>query len=174
MRLFFVSILITIPLFSKVKLNDHQLKTLNTVRDIALKYTDKRGESFPNTIAAICMTESSGGINNLGDLDKKNGKYYSSLGAMQIRVPTARYISSLYPKKLKSIHAITDRQLRIKLVSDLKLSAKIASLYIVHLSNTRKNYFQTISGYNGGLKNRKYYNRVMKWNKILKDLGINK
>ncbi|MEA3352331.1 MAG: hypothetical protein U9Q33_00745 [Campylobacterota bacterium] len=173
MRIFLIFVLSIVPLFSKVKLNEQQISNLKIVRAVALNYTNNDGESFPNTIASICMTESSGGIKLYGDLDKKNGKYYSSLGAMQIRVPTARYVSSLYPKELSDIYVLTDRQLRKRLLRDIAFSAKIASLYIVHLSNTRKNYFQTVSGYNGGLINKKYYTTVMKWNGILKDMKIN-
>lgn len=154
-------------------LSDIQKQNLQTVREIALKYSDKKGETFPNTIASICMTESSCMINKISDIEIQEGKMYASLGAMQIRIPTARYLSSIFPKKLKQIHSLTDSQLRIKLLKDIKLSAKIASLYIVHLSNTRKNYFKTVSGYNGGMQNRPYYNRVIKWNIKLKKLKIN-
>ncbi len=173
MRLFILLIISILPVFAQIKLSEEQVKNLNIVREVALKYKDDKGETFPNTIAAICMAESSGGLNLMGDPTQEKGKFYSSLGAMQIRVPTARYISSVFPKKLKEIHAMTDRSLREKLLKDVRFSAKIATLYIIHLSNTRKSYFKTISGYNGGTRNHKYYNRVMKWNNELKRLKIN-
>lgn len=173
MRVFLLPIFMVLPLFSKVTLSEEQNKNLNIVREVALKYKDNRGESYPNTIAAICMAESSCGINMVGDMEVKKGKFYASLGAMQIRVPTARYLSSIFPKKLKELHSMTDVTLRKKLLTDIKLSAKIAALYIVHLSNTRKNYFKAVSGYNGGVYNYKYYNKVMKWNEELKKLKIN-
>lgn len=173
MRVFLLWAFTFLPLFSKVHLSEEQIKNLETVREIALKYKDNKGESYPNTIAAICMTESSCGINMVGDLEVKKGKFYASLGALQIRVPTARYLSSIFPKKLKELHSMTDVTLRKKLLTDIKLSAKIASLYIVHLSNKRKSYFKAVSGYNGGVYNYKYFNKVMKWNKELKKLKIN-
>jgi hypothetical protein len=173
MRLFIVLIITILPVFAKITLSEKQIENLKTVREVALKYKDKNGETFPNTIASICMAESSGGMNLMGDPTQEKGKIYSSLGAMQIRVPTARYISSLYPKKLKVIHAMTDIQLRKKLLTDIRFSAKIATLYVIHLSNTRKSYFSAVSGYNGGTRNHKYYKRVVKWNNILKRLKIN-
>lgn len=155
-------------------LSDTQKKNLQIVREVALQYRDKNNETFPNTIAAICMTESSCTINKISDIEIKQGKMYASLGAMQVRIPTARYMSSVFPKKLKEIHSLTDAQLRVKLLSDIRFSAKVATLYIIHLSNTRKNYFKTVSGYNGGMKNRPYFNRVITWNQKLKRLKINK
>ena len=161
-------------MFSKVDLSEEQIKNLNIVREVALNYKDNKGETFPNTLASICMAESSCGINMVGDLEiRKKGKFYASLGALQIRIPTARYLSSVFPEKLKELHALTDVDLRKKLLIDIRLSAKIASLYLVHLSNSRKSYFKTVSGYNGGVYNYPYFNKVMKWNQKLKELKIN-
>ncbi len=143
------------------KMTPKQLYVLQTVRDVAKNIPDKNGKTYENTLSAICLTESSAGKNIIGDFRKKNSITKASLGPMQIRVSTARHVSQNV-KKLRWLNDLSDAQLAGRLLGDIKLSAKIATHYLVLLQNSRKDHFYAISGYNGGLVNRPYYNRVMK------------
>ena len=140
--------------------NQKQLDTLKLVKEIALEYKDKRGESFENTAMAICLTESSCGMNKIGDLGKKPNITDASLGVMQVRVETLKYVA----KKLKwnDILALDDVALASKLLNDDEFNIKVAVNYLVILSNSTNSYFKTVSRYNGGNKNYAYYNRVKK------------
>jgi len=44
-----------------------QIDTLALVKDIALRYPDKSGETFAKTAMAICLTETSAGVFKVGD-----------------------------------------------------------------------------------------------------------
>lgn len=143
------------------KMTPKQLYVLQTVRDVAKNIPDKNGKTYENTLSAICLTESSAGKNIIGDFRKKKSITKASLGAMQIRIATARHVSQNV-KKLRWINDLNDAQLAGRLLGDIKLSAKIATHYLVLLQNNRKDHFYAVSGYNGGLVNRPYYNRVMK------------
>jgi hypothetical protein len=57
---------------------------------------------------------------------------------------------------------LTDVQLAGRLLGDVKLSAQIATHYVILLQKNRNDHFNAISGYNGGSINRPYYARVMK------------
>jgi hypothetical protein len=138
-----------------------QLHVLQTVRDIAKSIPDKNGKTYENTLSAICLTESSAGDNTIGDFRYKRSFTKASLGAMQIQVATARHVSQNV-KKLRWLNDLNDVQLAGRLLGDIQLSAQIATHYLVLLQNQRLDHFYAISGYNGGLVNHNYYNRVMK------------
>jgi len=94
--------------------------------------------------------------------------YNSSLGAFQIKPSTAEImIKRYFYKKYKNL--LTDKNLLVqKLLSDVEFGAKIAASYLKHNYNYglkihKKNpYFLTVSRYNGGNVNHKYYNNIMK------------
>jgi len=138
-----------------------QLHVLQTVRDVAKTIPDKNGKTYENTISAICITESDAGENTIGDYKHKKSFTKASLGPMQVRVATARHVSQ-YVKKLHWLNDLNDVQLAARLLGDVRLSAKVATHYLVLLQNQRLDHFYAISGYNGGLVNHTYYNRVMK------------
>jgi hypothetical protein len=138
-----------------------QLHVLQTVRDVAKSIPDKHGNTYENTVSAICLTESSAGKNTIGDFKHKKSFTKASLGPMQIQVATARHVSQNV-KKLRWLNNLSDVQLAGRLLGDIKLSAKIATHYVILLQEKRLDHFYAISGYNGGFHNRPYYNRVMK------------
>ena len=153
----------TLQLFA---LSPEQLKVLQIVRDVARTVPDYKGETYENTLAAICLTESSAGQNIIGDFKKGIIITKASLGTMQIQVATARYIGSRI-ETLKWINSLTDAQIANKLLTDVKTSAQISAYYLTILKKSRKHYFNMISGYNGGFSNSPYYKRVMKNMKYL-------
>lgn len=138
-----------------------QLETLQAVRDVAVTISDNKGMTYENTLSAICLTESSGGVHLLGDFKKGTDITKASLGALQIQLVTAKHIAKLTPS-LNHLLKLSDKKLANLLLSDVKTSAKIAAHYLVRLINNRKNYFNMVSGYNGGLSNPPYYKRVKK------------
>jgi len=151
------------------EITPQQLATLQVVRDVARTVPDKRGETYENTLSAICLTESSGGKNIIGDFQKGTDITKASLGPMQIQVATARFVA----KNVEAIGWIneqSDRQIANLLLTDLKLSAEIAAHYIVMLRNQRRDYVKTISGYNGGMENWPYVVKVMKHMKEVRAL----
>ncbi|ADR34274.1 Lytic transglycosylase catalytic [Sulfuricurvum kujiense DSM 16994] len=138
-----------------------QLHVLQTVRDVAKTIPDKNGRTYEDTVSAICITESSAGKNTIGDFKRKKSFTKASLGPMQIQVATARHVSQNV-KKLRWLNNLSDVQLAARLLGDIRLSAKVATHYLVLLQNQRLDHFYAISGYNGGTVNHTYYNRVMK------------
>ena len=91
----------------------------------------------------------------------------ASLGVLQIQVPTARFIAKKF-KRLRFVRKLSNYKLVNNLVTDVKFSALIAAHYLVWLRNARKNYYHAISGYNGGYRNWRYYNRVKKKLRVVK------
>ncbi len=154
------------------KMTPKQLHVLQTVRDVAKCIPDKNGKTYENTVSAICITESSAGKNTIGDFNHKKSITKASLGAMQVRVATARHVSQYVPK-LNWLNKLSDIQIASRLLGDTRLGAKIAAHYVVILHNTRGNQFNAISGYNGGMVNHKYYNKIMKNKDIVAQLVAN-
>ncbi|MDX1296189.1 MAG: hypothetical protein R3302_07975, partial [Sulfurimonadaceae bacterium] len=140
-----------------------------TVRDVARTIPDQSGETYENTLSAICLTESSAGKNLIGDFKSGIMITKASLGVLQIQVATARYVSERVPS-LTWVAKLTDAQIANKLLSDIELSARIAANYLVILKHRRGKYMNMVSGYNGGMTNRPYYNRVMKNMELVKKL----
>lgn len=151
------------------KMSQKQLHVLQAVRDVAKSIPDKNGKTYENDLSAICLTESSAGAHVLGDFRHKKSFTKASLGAMQIQVATARHISQNV-KKLRWLNTLSDVQLAARLLGDITLSAKIATYYVILLHEKRIDHFYAISGYNGGLTNRPYYDRVMKNKNIVDHL----
>ena len=87
---------------------------------------------------------------------------------MQIQVATARYISKRV-KTLRWINKLSDAQIANKLLTDVKISAQISAYYLTLLKKSRKKYFNMVSGYNGGMSNSPYYQRVMKNMELLRE-----
>lgn len=148
---------------------EEQLQVLQTIRDVARTIPDSRGETYENTLSAICLTESSAGKNLIGDFKSDVMITRASLGVLQIQVGTARYVSRRV-ETLAWLDALGDAQIANRLLSDIELSARIAAHYLVILREQRGKYLNMVSGYNGGMTNLPYFNRVMKNMELVKKL----
>ncbi len=158
-------------LFGGEKLSKKQLEILKLVKEVALQYPNKNGETFEKTAMAICLLESNGGKYKIGDSKYKNKRKHlhkASLGIMQVRVSTARFVAKKFG--LKDVLRMSKRRLAYKLLHDNRFNAKIAVLYLVWLNNQTSNYFRTVSRYNGGNKNKRYYKKVIKNLRIVRKL----
>lgn len=150
-------------------LTQKQIDTIQAVRDVARTIPDKKGETYEDTLSAICLTESSAGRDMIGDFKKGTSVTKASLGAMQIQARTARFMARTY-KELHWVNELSDFKIVNKLISDIKFSATIAAYYMKWLNDYRKTYYSAVSGYNGGLSNWKYYKRVKKNLRYVKQL----
>jgi hypothetical protein len=166
-----LSLLFTLSLFGASNdVSNEQIKVLNTVREIAKTIPDAKGQTYEDTMSAICLTESSAGKNLIGDFHKNVPLTKASLGVMQVQVQTARHVASQV-KELKWILSLSNSQLADRLLSDTEFSARIATHYFVMLKNSRGDYMHSVSGYNGGMVNRPYYQRVMQNFEDVKELA---
>jgi hypothetical protein len=168
MKRFFV-LLFMLSTLLQAEISQEQIAMLQTIRDVARTIPDKHGETYENTLSAICLTESSAGINVIGDFKKGTDITKASLGPMQIQVSTVRHVARNV-KSLRWLNQKSDKQIANLLLTDLKLSAAIAAHYIVLLKNRRNDYMKTISGYNGGMENWTYVIKVMRHMKDVKAL----
>jgi len=150
-------------------LHPHQLSVIKQVREIAKNVPNKKGETFEDTLSAICLTESSAGMKLIGDFKKHRNIRKASLGIMQIQVDTAKFVASEY-KQLHWILKLKDKDLINRLLIDTKFSATIAAYYIKWLSDRTKKYYNLISKYTGIKSNKRYYRNVMKNMKFVKNL----
>ena len=144
-----------------------QLLTLKTIKNIALEYPNKKGETFEKTMMAICMVETRGGEMNYGDKQLlKKGIKKGSYGVMQVRLQTARFVAKSF--NLLVVKMMSDVELIKKMMHESTFNAKIATLYIVWLSEHSQSYFEMVSRYNGGKVNHPYFNKVQKYIRFLK------
>lgn len=167
-KVILLTLLISVSLFGTTKLSDSQKKTLETIYFVANKIGD-----YPSTLAAICFVESSAGRNIVGDWKENAGisLLEASLGCMQIRLETCRWIINVTPA-LKKYRKYRDQTLAGMLLSNQKFSATIASHYFQRLINSRKSYYSAVSGYNGGYYNKFYYDKVVEAKKIIAQLKV--
>ena len=142
-------------------LSQKQIDILQAVRDVARTIPDKSGETYEDTLSAICLTESSAGRDMIGDFKKGTSVTKASLGAMQIQASTARFMARTYPE-LAWVNELSDFKIVNNLISDIKFSAMIAAYYMRWLNDYRDSYYSAVSGYNGGISNWPYYKRVKK------------
>lgn len=142
-------------------LKPEQIDTLTLVKEIALRHPDKSGETFAKTAMAICLTETSAGVFKVGDIGRDPNIFKASLGVMQVRLETARFIAEKLD--LQEIKAMSDVKLVNKLLGDDRFNIEVAVQFLVWLSDyTNHDYFRTVSRYNGGNVNHPYYGRVMR------------
>ena len=147
-------------------LDIRQLLTLKTVKNIALDYPNKNGTTFEETMMAICMVETSGGEIQYGDRQLlKNGIKKGSYGIMQVRLETARFVAKNFA--LWDVKEMSDVALIKKMMHENTFNIKIATLYIVWLSEHSNSYFEMVSRYNGGKVNHPYFNKIQKYIKFL-------
>ena len=170
MKVLFV-FLITVFSLSSAELDFRQILTLKIVKNVALQYPNKNGETLENTAMAICMAETSGGKVKWGDKQLlRKGIKKASYGVMQVRLQTARFVAKIY--NMTDVKNMSDAQLITKMMNEIIFNARIAVLYLVWLSNTSKNYFETVSRYNGGRVNYPYFNKVKRYLKMLKKYNL--
>lgn len=127
-----------------------------------VKKESRKYSNYPATMAAICLTESSYGYYSIGDDTYKDGTKKpltkSSLGIMQMQVPTARFIAKK-SKDYKWLDSLSDKRIATLLLTDDVLAIHLATLYFEY-HRKLYGYFGAVSHYNGGTNNRTYYNRV--------------
>ncbi len=152
---------------SGVVFSDKQIKNLKMIREIALQHPDNTGETFDNTAMAIALTESSIGLFKVGDIGKDPNIFNASLGVMQVRLETAKFLAN--DIGWTEVQKMSDVRLVNRLLGDDRFNVTMGVKYIVWLSNnTKHNYFRTVSRYNGGNYNHPYYNRVMRNMQLIK------
>ncbi len=144
-----------------------QIITLKTVKNIALQYPNKKGETFEETLMAICLAETSAGKVNYGDKQLlRKGIKKASYGVMQVRLATARFVGKHF--HLIDVLLLSDSELIKKLMHESLFCAKIATLYLNWLSEHSKSYFEMVSRYNGGKVNHLYFYKIQKNIRFLK------
>ena len=136
-------LLLLLPL-SLYSMNQKECRSL--VLEESRKYT-----AYRTTMLAIAYSESSCGVNILGDIGR-------SLGVMQVQASTAKWIATKV-KSLAYLKYISNKRLETMLLLDDKLNIKIATnLFEYH--RKRHGYFGAVSRFNGGSNNRTYYRKV--------------
>jgi len=149
-------------------LSKEQLTNLQIAYSIGKITKGKDGMTFEKAMASMMLTESSAGVNNKGD----DG---ASLGPMQMQLATIRDMQKRI-KELSWLSALSDKQIKEKLINSTQFSCILAGFYIRHNYNYAVKqkmwnpYFKSISRYNGGWNNKEYYGRVMKNMKIINKL----
>ena len=168
MKLTTLIMIVLLPIIIEAKALDmKQILTLKTVKNIALQYPNKEGKTFEKTMMAICMAETSAGKVKYGDKQLlKKGLKKGSYGVMQVRLETARFVAKAF--HLLDIRLMSDVGLIKKLMHESAFNAKIATLYIVWLSEHSQSYFEMVSRYNGGKANQPYFQKIQKYVNYLK------
>ena len=159
MKFFFLTLIFFSSLTKLSAYTQKQLEILQTVRNVARTIPDKKGETYENTMSAICLVESSAGKYLIGDFREGVKVTRASLGILQVQVPTAKYVISKTPS-LFYLKKYNDFQLANLLLTNIVVATKIATNYLVMLIESRPTYYNGVSGYNGGFRNIKYFNRV--------------
>jgi len=160
-----LGLLVTVNLHA---ITNNQLKNLQVAYSIGKMTQSKDGLTFEKTLAAMMLTESSARTGIDGD----DG---DSLGAMQMQIPTIRWMGKVIPE-VSWVNSLTDRQIATKLAHNVQFACLFAGYYVQYNYNQAmkrhmtKPYFRTISRYNGGWNNKGYYSRVMKNMKLIKKL----
>lgn len=137
-----------------------QSECLDIVMDEAKLYTN-----YPTTIAGKAMQESSCRNKIAGDL--KNNLSEASLGVMQFQIKTAREVLKTIPE-LKHTASLSDCKLGMALLSDIRLSTRLASVRFEQYRK-RLGYKRAVQAHNGLNGNFKYYKKVRGWMRWLKE-----
>lgn len=171
MRKILIGLAILTGVSFAVELNTRQIETLNLVREVAKSMPSKNGHTYEDTIAGIALTESSAGLNNVGDLKEGDTNLYNaSLGALQVRVETVRYLSDT-KSKYKYLREKTDKDIAFMLLENPRFNAEATVDYFLINYNRFKvdKYFKAISLHNGGVRNYQYVDRVLNNVKTIKE-----
>ncbi len=171
MRKILIGIVLLTGLSFAAELNQRQIDTLNEIREVAKQMPNKVGHTFEDTMSAMALTESSGGLNNVGDLKEGDiNLYNASLGPLQVRVSTMRYLSKV-KSKYKFLKEKTDKEIAFMLLENNKFNTEAAMDYFLINYGRFKvdKYFKAVSLHNGGVRNYAYVDRVLNNMKIIKE-----
>ena len=166
---YLILLLFTISL-SATTLTKSQLEILTTIKAIAQHFKARDGMTFTKALSAIALTESSLGLQIVGDQEKNKPVSTASLGVFQIRLTTAKYIIRKNPILTCQFGHLLhqDKILTTFLLTKTEFSTLLAGFYLVMnyeiarakgLSNP---WYRAISKHNGGWHNYKYYSKVLK------------
>ena len=164
--------LLLIP-FLAFGVTNKQIENLQLAYKIGKITKAKDGMTFENTLAGIMLTESSARNHRVGDKEKY--LVNCSLGIMQVRVQTARYVAKRV-QMLSWVDSLSNKRIAHLLLHNAEFSCMIASQYLKLNYNLalKKGYknplYRAISRYNGGWNNTEYYERVKKNSKLAKRL----
>ena len=121
----------------------------------------KRFTEYPTTIVAIAAVESSLGVNNYNP--------EGSLGPLQIRVETVRWLETIYDLNTSYL---TNGEIAVKLLTDTQFSVVVACTYINHYVKYRS-WASAVGYYNGGGRhNKRYINKIQKKMKEVNRWGL--
>jgi hypothetical protein len=157
----------------EVSFNAEQLKIMNIGFTVGKLIKADNGITFGKTGATLPLTESSAGVNIIGDIKKDAGKVdlsKCSLGPFQIQPRTAKFIIKKDKFLFSQFHMYLkdDKKLINKLLTSPKFGALIALSYFKHNYNIalKRGYKNPLSSgfatYNGGWVNKPYVKRSYK------------
>ena len=169
----------------ELNLNISQIDEIQKIYDIGKSITASDGTTFGYSLISIYGTESSFGVNIIGDKYFKNGRekplYLKSLSGFQIKVSTAietiENNSELYDY-LELIDGKRSPLLVEKLLRDYEFSAEIGGYFLKGLyeralmRNYHSPWKKAIRKYNGGWKNTVYYPKIIKNMKKIKKCSL--
>lgn len=173
----FLLLFLTINLFA---LTTDQEKVFKTVYNTAKMYHAKDGMTFEKTLTSIALRESSLGLTIVGAKNNKQTLKDTSLGVMQIHLPTAKFIIKSDPI-LKSHYSylLKNNDLLVSaLLHNDAFSTMIAAKYLIMNYEKAKSrqmwnpWYRAISRHNGGWNNMRYFKAVMKNMKFLEKKGM--
>lgn len=170
-----ILILCILTTMSYAVLSDKQMKLAERIYKIAKTAPNIYGETYEETLLKIAITESSLGVNLLGDYIEGTDITDASLGIFQFRMDTIRHLQRVYKEDLGWLKNRSDRWIAQKLLNDEDFNIIMAIFNIHRLSESklsRHNYFRLVSRWNGGLWNRPYYTRVQSYKPLVKKIII--
>lgn len=157
------------------KISKRQLENLNLVYNISKNLSASDGRTFEKEITSMALVESSGGLFKLGDnidldTNKKKKIEESSLGILQMKIDTARFlIKNVY--SLKYLEDKSDIYISNKLLNDNVFATILSTYYVIyHYEKTNFNEEKALSRYNGGNYNEEYLERIKNKMKIVEKL----
>lgn len=170
MKIILLALVVTTSLFA---LSQEQKDLAKKIYEVALTAPNSKGETYEETLIRIAITESSLGVNLLGDYKKGQDITEASLGIFQFQMSTVRLLQRKYPNELGWMKNRSDRYLAQKLLKDIDFNIVLAIFNIHRLSESRLtngSYYRMVSQWNGGIKNTKYYKRVLSYKDLVKKL----
>ena len=172
--------------YAKSPLSTEQENILQKAYNIGKQIVADNGTTFEWAAAGITFTESSAGKNIIGDESYTKNIREASLGSMQVRLATAKWVikkDKLMNRYFNFLLADNkEKRLITLLLTDIQFSAMIGITYVKMNYNSalrrkfQRPYFYAISRYNGGSHNYKYYHRfkdnvkkIKKWRGVKND-----
>ena len=145
-----------------------QIELVNMILIEAKKKPNKFGETFGKTLVYIALAESSLGNNLIGDFKVDVPITKASLGNFQFQVLTIKDLAWAF-NDLKWLRDKSEQWIANKLLKDKDFQMEMALWNIKRLSETdfRKDSWEKIvSGWNGGVWNKKYLQNIYKYRSI--------